>query len=569
MNDIVFQDDSEKISFMYSVTLDNDTKKVRGIYYTPPVLTDILTSKSIDSCLNKMSLENITILDNSCGSGNFILSSFHNLLEKFTKLEKLMPLNSIITTIVKNHLFGYDTDLFALIVCKLRLLCEIKKICSEFDHQKENLIELFRNIKYQDYLENYSDLHPSILLGNPPWGGFLGVEYKKKILQRFKYQQGQIDKYRLFIEATLETNPEIITLLTPDTWLEIPGASLLRKNFFLNWNLNYFYVIPDKAFMVKTHFLGFIATKKLKNINTDQEINIINLDDSFKIESTVIRKIQSKYLDSSSFLQILSLDMTLQDFLHNLESDQAIIKLGSLIDCTIGYQLYHHSIHSQDEIQGKVYHSNIKIDENWIQEINSKNLKLLEIDLSHRYYVKKNANYFRIPPSKFFTSKKLLLREVVAINGFVFTLTDKPVFFTKTIISIILKKTTDDKTLLLILGYLLSYVSLFDFYNNGIKSTKKYFPRVSINSLKQLQFSTKFYNSGVENIVQKLLSIKKNSGSTEEFSKSYLELQANIFLIYGIEPHLAESIMNYLKIPLLQRKKVLEFINNIEKNRVL
>ena len=568
-NNILFLEEKENFSFIYSATLDIETKKTKGSFYTPPPLADLLTSKSIDLYLDNNSLLEITILDNSCGTGNFILSSFRHLFQKFSKLKESNNVKSIITLIVKNHLIGYDTDLFALVICKLRLLYEFYKICADFDYKKENLNELFSNLKYQDYLVNYSDSKPSILIGNPPWGGYIGVEYKKKVIKTFNFQQGQIDRYRLFLEAALKTYPQIITLLTPDTWFEIPGAKLLRKYFFLNWDIHSSYIIPDSSFIVKTHFLGFTASRKQKNINVDQNISIIKLDDSFNVESTVIRKLRFNYLNSLSFLQVLLLDMNLQDFLHFLETDSTIIKLDSLIDCTIGYQLYHHSIHSKDEIQGKVYHSNTKIDDNWIQEINSKDLKLLEIDLSHKHYVKKNANYFRIPQSKFFTSNKLLLREVVSKNGFVISLVDKPVFFTKTIISLILKEKTNDKTLLIILGYLLSYVSLFDFYVNGIKGSKKFFPRVSINSLKQLNFSTNLYTSGIEFTVEKLLNIKKDSGSVKEFSKYYQELQAKVFLSYYMDSHLSELIMNFLKIPSSQKEEVLEVMNTIKGNKVL
>ena len=253
-------------------------------------------------------------------------------------------------------------------------------------------------------------------------------------------------------------------------------------------------------------------------------------------------------------------DVELGEIINLLQQSDEIIKLGSIIDVSIGYQLYHNTIHKPEEISERVFHSKTKIDDNWIREITSKDLRRFKITFKTASYVNKTAQFFRIPPKRFLESNKLLLREVISKDGFVIALVKDEVFFPKTILSIILRVQNTNERLLALLGYLISYVCQFDFMVNGIKASRKYFPRISVQSLKNLNFTEKIFSRDIETFVQNLIHYSDSEEERKEFNNNFVQFQARIFTIWNISPNIASLIMNYLKISSIIQEQILPLI---------
>ena len=263
-------------------------------------------------------------------------------------------------------------------------------------------------------------------------------------------------------------------------------------------------------------------------------------------------------MNNQPLLKLLLLDKNLLEFNYFLKNSKSFSKLGDLIDATVGYQLYHNTIHSSKEIEEKVFHSKEKYNYEWIPEIKAKNIKMFSIDYTEELFVKRTAKFFRIPQKVFIEGGKLLLREIISKEGLVVAKSDKEVLFPKSVLSIVLLNTFTEERLLTIMGYLTSYVCFFDIVVNGVKGNRKFFPRLSINTLKNLSFNINLFNTDLSIIVAKLIKIININNDENEYFDTYALLQAKIIFNYNMSEPLASSMMEYLKIPMLMQRKVLK-----------
>ncbi|MCQ2386567.1 MAG: N-6 DNA methylase, partial [Clostridia bacterium] len=137
-------------------------KKQYGVFYTPQVLARCMAESAIERyCLNCKNLQNIRIVDLSCGDGRFLEAALEVLLEKFAVLEPGVPQEEIRKRICENNLFGIDRDEKAL--RELRKKLPVKHLFAGDALRMENL-------------ENSFD----VVLGNPPYVSY-GVRNTGKL----------------------------------------------------------------------------------------------------------------------------------------------------------------------------------------------------------------------------------------------------------------------------------------------------------------------------------------------------------------------------------------------------
>ena len=134
--------------------------------------------------------------------------------------------------------------------------------------------------------------------------------------------------------------------------------------------------------------------------------------------------------------------------------------------------------------------------------------------------------------------------------------------FPKTILAIILKDENTIDRLLVILGYLISYMCQFDFLLHSIKGSRKYFPRISLYSLKNLHFNTNLFNHEIEKLVENLLDVDKNNDNEGLYDEYFVALQTRIFDLWNVPKITAENIMNYLHIDIKLKNKIINHLGN-------
>jgi predicted type IV restriction endonuclease len=123
-----------------AVEVKPEVRKAGGVYYTPQYIVDYIVEQTIGKAIAQQTPEQIAqlkILDPSCGSGSFLLGTYHFLLnhhetyyrkqkESGKKVKELTPDDRLTSAVKKqillNNIFGVDIDTQAVEVAKLSLL---------------------------------------------------------------------------------------------------------------------------------------------------------------------------------------------------------------------------------------------------------------------------------------------------------------------------------------------------------------------------------------------------------------------------------------------------------------
>lgn len=165
------------ISHVYEAFLKNDTKKGKGIYYTPSFVVNFMLSQS----LKTKALENpqLTILDPAVGSGAFLVESFKILRDSLSKKYD-RQLNYIEKKhILENQLYGIDTDKDALQITAFSLYLALLEdespefIRQEIEHSHPILPSLIGiNLMNANTIIDcvFENMKFDFIVSNPPWG---------------------------------------------------------------------------------------------------------------------------------------------------------------------------------------------------------------------------------------------------------------------------------------------------------------------------------------------------------------------------------------------------------------
>ena len=249
---------------------DYATRKKEGIYYTKIPIVEYLVKKVtrevLHNCKDINEIQNIKILDPSCGSGSFLIKAFdqvehhYNLYNlKLTKEIKKKGadlslshyqglISHIKNKVLTENIFGVDNDQQATEIAAVNLMLKTLTIGEKLP------IILGKNIKYgnslvddpsyesnaliweRDFQEIISAGGFDIVLGNPPWGSDLS-KWKDYIEAKYDLAKGQYDSYELFIELS---------------------KRILKKNGI--WG----FVIPDSIFLPEHQRLREFLSKNMK-----------------------------------------------------------------------------------------------------------------------------------------------------------------------------------------------------------------------------------------------------------------------------------------------------------------
>ncbi|WP_191967109.1 MULTISPECIES: Eco57I restriction-modification methylase domain-containing protein [Haloferax] len=327
------------------------------------------------------------------------------------------------------------------------------------------------------------------VVGNPPWV-IEGKSHTKQFLQQtYEHQSGQPDLYRYFLERSFSTTTGRLGMVTPNTWLSIPGARQLRRLLLCNARLEKIAFVPDSAFAgVGQNSIAVVVDK-----NTPQTDG-----HSADIENTQIRV--GDIEPTGTFREVRTIQVTdiappayhVNPYVGTSEKsvvskmDAEAVKLREIADLTVGYQLYHRTLHSDAQIQNEVFHSETNVGDDYVTDTRADALTRYHLDRSKDRYVDTSAAFFRIPPRRFLDGEKLLVREVPseAEIGLIATRSTDTLLFPKSVISVVLTDDTYDYEHLL--GLLNSRLLYLASLVTGEKMSQDLFPRVSLTQLRGL-----------------------------------------------------------------------------------
>ena len=275
----------------YLKAYDKETRKGRGVYYTPPpvvnfivrAINDILKEK--DSFNIKKGLadnKRVTVLDFACGTGTFLLEVFQQIFESVGGADKPIAKKVVSDHILKN-IYGFEYLIAPYTIAHLKLsqylrdkghalkakerlqvflTNTLEPIASE-DDQKEMwaVPELAKEVKEAQKIKDKPIL---VITGNPPYSGHSknkgewisaaidgykytiekdadGREFQKPLGERNpKWLNDDYVKFIRFAQLKMDEVKEgIVGIITNHSWLDNPTFRGMRQSLMRSFEQIY------------------------------------------------------------------------------------------------------------------------------------------------------------------------------------------------------------------------------------------------------------------------------------------------------------------------------------------
>lgn len=327
----------------YEKGLDEEVRKMIGVYYTPKLIIEYIMEKTL---YKHNIIENPypRVLDMSCGCGNFLIVAYEVLYKMFS--ENLTQLSqkydktywvreNIHEHIIKNCIFGVDIDTFALDILRYSL-----KIKDELGSSYESIYK--RNIICSEALTyDFSDKFDYII-GNPPYVGHKNIDKSYREILNRKYSEVYKDKadlYFCFIKKAIDMLPSDgkISLIVPRYFLESHSAKDLRKyineHVFIEECVDFLGANIFKSVGISSCIVTLGKHKKKRSSNVfrvkDEDFDtkdIRNLSDH--IRNGNFEELSIKKCDDGDWI-IVDEDT---EKIYRAFQDKCIYKLGDIVD---------------------------------------------------------------------------------------------------------------------------------------------------------------------------------------------------------------------------------------------
>ena len=446
--------------------------------YTPEIYAVEMSKISIDKFFeqnSKEKLEEIRVIDLSCGSGNLLLPMLEKLLQLSKELYGEYRYN-------KRWITGFDIDEKTLYLFK-----------EKFDNllKKYNLTGTL-NITHADSLYVEFKEKFDIVIGNPPYLGEknhkdIFIEIKKTDFGNRCYNN-KMDYFYFFIDKGIDILKEngILVYLTTNYWFKADSAIKLRnrlKNegcFFKIENFNCSIFKDAKGqhnaifFWIKNH-----SEKEVKIVEEDKEykidINDLFLEDSNKIIliPPEYKKVIDKIKNRSNFLlkDLLNVNqgiVTGADKVFIFDKFEEKFK-DYLKPFYKNKDIGKYSVTEKPPFWIMYIDKNKKIDETIFNYL----LQFKDSLSTRREVVKNSINWWEIQWARdedIFLKPKIVVRQRCKTNNFGYS---EKEFYGSADIYYLTKK-NEDTNLFYILGYLNSTVFLYWFKYIGKQKGKNY-----------------------------------------------------------------------------------------------
>ncbi len=288
-------------------------RKKTGEFYTPSTVVDFMIERVFNQLVSSKrvelgsyqqfteSLSKLRFCDPSIGTGNFILGLLKwiwNVLKSYTNNDGKMK-TDFFYHFVKSNIFGVEFNSNTLKTCKIR----ISKTYSIF--QGESFVNLkcgnsiididakdmfsstqISKIKPFSWKESFSEIDSfDVIIGNPPYFNLKKIETRTEDSQLlFNYLKtsnhwkhlfrASSDIYYFFIVKALSLlkNDGIVSLITPNYWIENQYADLLRSDILRHQileiiNLEGIKVFKDEGRWLNVSTCILTAQKRSSNQN--------------------------------------------------------------------------------------------------------------------------------------------------------------------------------------------------------------------------------------------------------------------------------------------------------------
>lgn len=202
------------IADIYQMLSKKELKKETGSFYTPIEIVEFMADKIVEEIDFNKNLY-LKIVDPSCGGGYFLVHIFEKLKEKM----KSIVIKNLEEHIIKNNIYGYDIDEYAVMITTIELY--------------ERSGHIPKNIILGDFLTSGIEKF-DIVIGNPPYMGhkLLTGEYRSRLYEMYsEVFSDKADLSYCFIKKSIDILNEggRLIFITSRYMLEALNAEGIRR----------------------------------------------------------------------------------------------------------------------------------------------------------------------------------------------------------------------------------------------------------------------------------------------------------------------------------------------------
>ena len=371
--------------------------------------------------------------------------------------------------------------------------------------------------------ENGDFMGFDIVIGNPPYVLINKDLYREVYGNLYRYQQGKIDLYRLFIEEAiyLSCPKGIISYITPNTFLSITNCTELRKFLLTDNSFIFIDNYDESVFDASVNSIVFLLAKGQNREKIAIKMHTISGVESYQLEVCQIK-------ESSHYeISINANDLAFQ-IKNKMLSCSILLNSMDGIEMCLGAQPYHNTIHTKEEMKSKFLHSNHQENENYVRDYGGKHFSKYIVDKRPDKWIDFSAEFYTKPDIRFFEGPRIVVREIPS-STLICAYIEEFALFNKSVFNIRCSVPSIDlKYLLAILnskavGY---YIASF-----GDKSKQTLFPRVSMKMLKQIPIPNVTNKQIIITITDSIIEKKRKGEETLELEQ---QIDLLVYHLYGL-----------------------------------
>lgn len=474
----------------------------------------------------------ITICDPACGSGAFLNQALEFLITEHRYIDELQAklfgdgfvFQNIENSILENNLFGVDINDESIEIAKLSLWLRTaqkgRKLTSLNNNIKcgNSLIsdKAVAGDKAFDWENEFPDIFAKggfdVVIGNPPYvysrDNKITEIQQKYFRETYRFIQHRVNTYFLFIDLSYRilNKNGYLGFIIPNTWLTVDSFSSLRE-FIINQTgelsiVNIFDAIFSDA-NVDTCLLKF-----KKSTPTTVELSEMS---SSNLE--ILGNLKLDQFHKPDFIiNFTSLRNPEIEKLINLINEKSI-PLSEMADVKMGVVSYLAGDgtpkQTREDVKNRIYHSNEKIDDNWVQYFDGKDINRYLYNWSGQW-IKYGRNLARFGQDYLFMNERILIKQIPSIPPYCMNAVYVKEHFINDINSTII---SDFKTHpLFILSILNSKLLSFWFVNTFDKFQRKIFPQFKGKDLKRfpIPIISEGHKQTLSDKADSMLKSKKN-----------------------------------------------------------
>ena len=386
----------------------------------------------------------ITICDPAVGSGaflnealNFLIAEHEYIVELETKLfGSGLAYPDIENSILENNLFGVDINEESVEIAKLSLWLRTAQ-------PRRKLNNLNDNIKCGNSLIddpaiagdkafNWQTAFPQVfakggfdvVIGNPPYVDIKALDSKitKYLFLNYETSNNRINLYSVFIEKSTELLKKqgYLSFIIPSSLLTQDSYKILREHILENTTIEKIVRLPNESFgggsgevKVDTIILAFRNSKYKANTEVviykgfDRITEIVGVlaDVNFFIDA-------NQWLEDPEKVFRINVDNSITELLGKCRKDSK--KLIECVDFCLGLTPYDkYKGHSQEQIKGRVFHSEFKKDETFKKLLAGNDITRYNVSWGGKEWISYGDWLGASREKKFFTDKRILVKQII------------------------------------------------------------------------------------------------------------------------------------------------------------